>query len=118
MKWCRLTFLREQNPIAQYEIRSATGTFERMRGLLFSEQLNENEGLLISPCNSVHTCMMSYSIDIVYINKTHKVCHLVSGLKPWRASISLAASYVVELCAGQIIRNGIKIGDDIQCQDY
>lgn len=118
MKWCQLTLLRDQKIIAQYKIRKAAGTFERMRGLLFSEKLNENEGMLISPCNSVHTCMMSYPIDIMYIDKSFRVCRLVSGLKPWRASMALAASFVVELHAGQIERNGIQIGDEIQCQDY
>lgn len=118
MKWCKLTLSRDQEIIAQYEIRKVTGILERMRGLLFSEKLNHNEGMMISPCNSVHTCMMSYPIDIMYIDKSYRICHLVSDLKPWRASMAFAASYVVELCAGQIEHNGIQIGDKIQCQDY
>jgi len=65
-------------------ISKTSNYLERMRGLLASPPLKENEGLLIVPCSSVHTFGMSYAIDLVFLDKQWIIVKTVRSLKPWR----------------------------------
>lgn len=85
----------------------------RLRGLLGRKPIAEQQGLLISPCNSVHTIGMSYSIDVVYLDKNKNVVKIVENLTPYRASICTKATQVIELQAGNVIKKNIKIGDKL-----
>nr|WP_283104546.1 DUF192 domain-containing protein [Shewanella olleyana] len=82
-----------------------------MRGLLGSKPLTMQQGLLIIPCNSVHTFGMSYSIDVVYLNKKNQVVKIIEALKPTRISGCLTASKVLEIAAGSAEKNKIRKGD-------
>lgn len=99
------------------ELQITENTLERMRGLLGSQPLNESQGMLIEPCNSVHTFFMGYPLDVVYIDRQQRVCHRVESLKPWRCSAAFKAVAVVELAAGQIQQKNIQLGDQLQWQD-
>lgn len=43
--------------------RVADGYWTRLRGLIGSKPLEPGEGLLIVPCNSIHTHFMGFPID-------------------------------------------------------
>jgi uncharacterized membrane protein (UPF0127 family) len=83
----------------------------RLRGLLGRPKLNLDQGLLISPCNSVHTMGMSYPLDLVFLDNNNRVIKLTRALKPWRASSCLKATKVLELVAGNITTKNINQGD-------
>ena len=86
-----------------------TQTFkERNRGLLALPKIRVDQGLLISPCRSVHTFAMQYPLDLVYLSKQLKVVKLVENLQPNRMSYALAGHSTLELCAGTIERLQIK----------
>lgn len=93
-------------------IARTTQTFwGRFRGLMLTAGLDENEGLLLPGCPSVHTCFMRYPLDIVYLDKEGYVVKLVPHLKPWRASMGgHRAAHVLELSAGGIARHRIRAG--------
>lgn len=93
------------------EVRLADTAALRMKGLLGSQPLSMQQGLLITPCNSVHTFGMGYSIDVVYLNKKNKVIKIIEALKPTRISGCLTASKVLEIAAGSAEKNKIKKGD-------
>lgn len=40
-------------------------------------------GLLLSPCNSIHTCFMRYSLDAVFLDRDNKVIAIKRCLKPF-----------------------------------
>jgi hypothetical protein len=89
----------------------------RLRGLLGRKRLTNEQGLLISPCNSVHTIGMKYSLDIVYLNNKNKVLKITKNLKPWRSSACRGATKVLELNAGNTENKNIKQGDTLLWQD-
>ncbi|MBW8183144.1 DUF192 domain-containing protein [Shewanella nanhaiensis] len=89
----------------------------RLRGLLGRKQLTTEQGMLISPCNSVHTMGMRYPLDIVYLNSKNKVLKITSNLAPWRSSACRGATQVLELSAGNSKNKNIKQGDTILWQD-
>ncbi len=87
-----------------------TETFiERNRGLLALDELMEGQGLLITPCRSVHTFGMSYALDLIYLNKGLKIVKIVENILVNRMSFALFAHSTLELKSGEVQRLGIKV---------
>jgi uncharacterized protein len=95
-------------------ISKTTNFFERMCGLLTKPPLKENEGLLISPCSSVHTFGMRYPLDLVFLDKQWIIVKIVESLKPYRMSLSGSASMVLELAANNIERLQLATGQQLE----
>jgi uncharacterized protein len=74
--------------------------FKRAAGLFIIPRLQINQCLWISPCASVHTIAMPYTIDVVYLNRERVVQKIVSTLKPYRMSFAYGASSVLEFASG------------------
>jgi uncharacterized protein len=92
----------------------ATSLFARARGLLGHPALAAGEGMLIKPCNSIHTFFMSFPIDAAFLDKQGKVVQLISAMGPWRiSSLLLRADSVLELPTGTLVSSGTIVGDDL-----
>jgi uncharacterized membrane protein (UPF0127 family) len=86
----------------------------RLRGLIGHPSLAPGQGLLISPCNSVHMFLMSFPIDVVFADRADQVVGLAPDLRPNRVGpIVRSARYVLELPAGTIARTGTQVGDQL-----
>jgi uncharacterized membrane protein (UPF0127 family) len=83
----------------------------RRKGLLGRDSLADGEGLWIVPCEAVHTFWMRFPIDLVYLDRRHRVVKALSNVRPWRLSGCLRAHSVVELPAGTVLHTGTKPGD-------
>jgi len=88
----------------------ANNFFSRLKGLIGSNPLSKNEGLLISPCQQIHTHFMRYSIDIVFLDKQFKILHIVREMKPWRFSKFIKPAYYVLELPAQTTQQ-LKIGE-------
>ena len=73
---------------------------DRRKGLLGRECLGDGEGLWIVPCEAVHTFGMRFAIDLVYLDRKHRVIKTRSQVRPWRVSTCLTAHSVIELAPG------------------
>lgn len=105
---------KRNSKIVCENIEIATSFFARLKGLMFREKLNKGEGLLINPCNSIHTFFMKFPIDVLFVNKEDEIIACIEKMKPSRISkIYGKAKYVVELSAGTIESKDIKVGDRI-----
>ncbi len=97
----------------------ADNFFKRLRGLLFTDSLPIGQGLLITPCNSIHAIGMTYTIDAIFLNKENLVIATLANLKPWHlSSIYWQARTCLELPAGTIANSGTMPGDQLQFTDY
>lgn len=95
-------------------LREAKTPWSRLRGLLGTRRLEIDEGLWISPCNSIHTFFMNYPIDCVFLNRKMAVASLVPGVVPGRVVWPQRGAHsVVELAEGQIGRLRIELGDQL-----
>ena len=56
----------------------------RLRGLLGRATLGPGEGLLLRPCNGIHTWGMRFSIDVVFVDAESIVVRIESALPPGR----------------------------------
>src|SRR5207249_1108868 len=83
----------------------------RMRGLLGRDGLEEGEGLLIRPTNSVHMFFMRFAIDVVFVDRELAVRKIVERLRPWRMAGCRGARAALELPAGAASRYGITVGE-------
>lgn len=86
---------------------------KRRTGLLKHESLEPGEGLWIVPCESVHTFFMKFPIDLLYLDRHHKVRKARSAVRPWRLSACLLAHSVLELPAGTVKQSGTQAGDEL-----
>ena len=84
----------------------------RMFGLLGKRGLDAGEGLWIKPSSGVHTVGMRFTIDVIGLDKDHKVVKLWPNLVPYRlTSVSTKVRSVVELPAGRIAEAEVQVGD-------
>ena len=86
----------------------------RMVGLLNHDSLPAGEGMLLDPCNNVHTFFMRFAIDVVFLGKDNTVL-AIDELRPWRISrLRLRARKVLELPLGACRAVGLKPGDRLE----
>lgn len=86
-------------------------------GLLMTPELAKDTGLWITPCQSVHTLFMRYTIDVAFVDRESRVLS-VSTLKPWRLSRwARKATGVIELPAGTLQATQTAVGDQLEFQE-
>lgn len=94
--------------------RMAHNRWTRLRGLIGVRALPQGDGLVIDPCRGVHCMFMSIPIDVLYVDKQHKVVALDRAMKPWAiGKIYRKSQYVIETPVGTIDRSRTQIGDQL-----
>ena len=88
----------------------AESYWSRFWGLMGRRTLAEDEGLLIEPCSSIHTMFMRFAIDVVFLDREHRIVK-VATVPPFRAALGRGAHTVLEIPAGTAKRNGLEVGD-------
>jgi uncharacterized membrane protein (UPF0127 family) len=91
----------------------ADQALHRMRGLLGRRWLPVGEGLLLQPAPSVHTAFMRFPIDVIFLDRNHRVVKVVENLRRWRTASARHARAALELPAGEAAARGIEIGDTL-----
>src|ERR1700760_3848879 len=99
-------------------IQFAGNARDRRRGLLGRKQLESGEGLWIVPCEAVHTFGMRFAIDLVYLDRKHRVVKTRSQVHPGRLSVCLSAYSVIELATGTIHKTRTMRGDTLLVEDH
>ncbi len=88
--------------ILSNDILIAESMVDRMIGLMFKKKMTGYEGLMITPCRSIHTFFMRYSLDIVFLSSDNRIVKIIRDLKPWRLTwIYIRAKKTLELPAGK-----------------
>ena len=104
---------REQNLITKG--RLADTFWPRFRGLIGRDGLQDGEGLLIVPCNSIHTHFMRFAIDVLYVGADGEVVGIDHSMRPWRfGRIHRGARFVLELPAGTAKATDTQVGDRLE----
>ena len=90
----------------------ALTVLSRMKGLIGRRRLPREEGLFFPGCNSIHMCLMLFSIDVIYVDAEMNVLKIVKGLKPWIGfSMCSSAHSVIELAKGVTTEKDVRCGD-------
>jgi uncharacterized membrane protein (UPF0127 family) len=92
----------------------ADNYFARLKGLMFCNNLDNSDGLILKPCNQIHTFFMKFDIDAVFINSLGEVLHIEENMKPSKISKYIKkGKQVLELASGQAHKNNIQVGDHL-----
>lgn len=97
---------------------NADTLFSRLKGLLGTEGLPDGQGLLITPCNSVHMIGMKYAIDVVFLDEKLAVHKTVSCLRPYSFAVCRQAVAALEIPAGTIAATKTQVGHMLQVAEY
>lgn len=82
-----------------------------MRGLLGRAGLPSGEGLLLSPCNSIHTWFMRFPIDVIFADAHWRVVAVRTGVGAFRVAVGgLQARHAVEVQSGWADLDGVQAG--------
>jgi len=101
-----------ENTVLASRCKPAADFFSRFIGLMFRESLDDEEALLIVPCNSIHTFFMRFPIDLVFLDREWNVVTEKRNIAPGRIISPINGAWaVVELKGGRIDFMGI--GDSI-----
>ena len=89
----------------------ADGFFSRLQGLLGKSNISENEAIWITPCNSVHTFFMNFTIDVAFLDEEGYIIEVFPAMAPNRLTkIVKKARSVAEFTEGKLLRSGTKPG--------
>lgn len=95
-------------------IKIADDLPSRLIGLMFKNRPMDSDGLLLDPCNSIHTFFMRYPLDVVFLNGQNQVVKVIRNLSPWRMTwIYFSAKKTLEVPAGKL-PSDLKEGDKLE----
>ena len=95
-------------------IRVADTGLTRIVGLLGERKLSRGDGLLILPCQGVHTWGMMFPIDVVVLDGQWNVLALRRRLRQFRITrIFWKAAAVLELPVGTLDSSLTSVGDTL-----
>lgn len=96
------------------EVHTAQTFWTRLRGLLGRSDIAPTEGLLIRPCNSVHTLGMKFPIGVVFLSRSGEVRHLIARMPPGKLSpLIRGADQVLELHPETLAQAQLVVGDQL-----
>ncbi len=107
-----------KNNIIVSHVEKVTSFWKRLSGLIPYKTMPQDFGLWIPYCNSIHSYLMNFEFDAVFVDKNFRVKKCVSNIKPnqllWPV---FGARAVIELNPGVIQRHNIEIGDQLHVVD-
>lgn len=114
MIYSRILNLTRNSVLAEKAV-IADNFFSRLQGLLGKDGLVPGEGLILKPCDSIHTFFMRFVIDAAFVDKNNRVVRLYHSLKPWRLSgVFPRAAFCIELPARTLQFSFTQEGDKIE----
>lgn len=97
------------------EVENANRFLRRFMGLMYRKDMKESHGLLLTPCNEIHTFGMRFDIDTVTLTKDNKVLFIDKCVPPYKVRKKVKNGYkVLELCSGVADKIGIAEGDVLE----
>lgn len=108
----RSAFNHTKGTTVASNVRVATSMWARFWGLMGRASLEDDGGLLLRPCSSVHTFFMRFPIDVIFLDRGGSVVKIIAAMKPWRAALGGPGAHsALELNSGAAASRGLEVGD-------
>lgn len=113
-----MAFNQTKQTLVAQSVHKADHFFARLKGLMGSRTFPaEFQGMLLAPCNSIHTFFMRYPIDVLFLAQDGQVLHQIQAMAPWRVSARVSqAKKVLELPAHALETSQTQLHDRIVFQ--
>lgn len=109
-----LRLVKNGEELSDY-IEDASSFFRRFMGLMYRKSIPEKHGLLLTPCNEIHTFGMRFDIDTVTLSKENVVLNIDRAVKPRKVRKRVEGGFrVLELNSGMAEKLAINIGDTLE----
>ena len=106
--------LKRDEKLLTVDIDGAETFYTRTLGLMFKENMEDMNGLLLNPCKSIHTFFMRFPIDAMFLDKNNSIVKLYRELRPWKITpLIWKAQKVIEFPGGKIPQD-IAEGDELE----
>lgn len=90
----------------------------RLRGMMGRPEPETGEGMLLSPCQSVHMYWMKYPLDVAFLAADGRIVEAYHGLQPSnRSRWHRDAQQALELRAGVLADTGTEVGHRLELVD-
>ena len=111
MRLLRVVNTRDHRELGS-RVLLADGWLTRLRGMLARPAPIPGEGLLLSPCRSIHMYGMRYPLDVAFLDARGGVVASYPSLRPGaRTRWHRHAAHALELPAGTLESSGTRVGD-------
>ena len=98
-----------------FRVKVADNLWARGWGLLGRKELKKDAGIWIKPCGSVHTLLMHFPVDLIYLNSENQVVKLYHRLEHFTFPAGNRQTHsVLELPEGFLVRNHLAVGDRLE----
>jgi len=94
--------------IAKLEV--ADTFLRRFRGLQFRRPPAADEGLLLTPCRSIHTHWMRFSIDAAMLDPEGLVLAVIADVRPWRIVRRVKGTQSIVESVSGVLASMIQVG--------
>ncbi|MBO9325999.1 MAG: DUF192 domain-containing protein [Roseiflexus sp.] len=98
-------------------VEVARSFLARGRGLMGRAELPAGYGLILVPESSIHMLFMRIPLDVLFVDRQHRVISMREALPPWHPFAGVApwrGYYVVELPVGTIHSSCTRVGDQLR----
>jgi len=108
-------FNKSTGSVIADRVEVADSFARRLRGLMGRSSFPEGAALVLEPCRQVHTFLMRFPIDVIFVDGRGAVLHTMAEVPPRRVSPYVrGAQKVVELPVGTLMATGTKKGQILQ----
>jgi uncharacterized membrane protein (UPF0127 family) len=104
---------RTRGTLLGVNVDLADSWWSRLRGFLMRPEPRAGEGILLTPCNAIHTWGMEYELDIIFLDASGRVLKVLEKVPPRTTPARVVGGrYVLEVPAGTIEATGTSVGDN------
>ncbi|MGN8833098.1 DUF192 domain-containing protein [Selenomonas montiformis] len=97
-----------------FTVKVADSFFSRLLGLMGKKEMKDNQALLITKCNSIHTFFMRFNMDAVFLDKNMVVKKSVKSIKPCSVAAEWSSSAVLEFMSKGNEKTQVEENDKIK----
>jgi len=95
-------------------VTAADTHLARLKGLLGKIRLKSDEGIWVIPSRGIHTIGVLFAIDLIYLDFSHRIVHLVESFGSSRIGpVNRHCASVLELPTRTIYSSQTRVGDEL-----
>lgn len=106
----------EKNGVAIIDsVEVADDFWKRLLGLMGRRPLGRGRALHIDPCGSLHTFLMRFSMDAIFLDDELRVVKVVRDIAPFKLVFGgHEARSVIEVMSGWLTDDTLRVGDCVK----
>jgi uncharacterized membrane protein (UPF0127 family) len=107
-------FNKTRESFLSLRVAPADTSLARLKGLAGRLRLKADEGIWVLPSQGIHTIGVLFSIDLLYLDASYRVVHLVESFGSFRIGpLRMNCASVLEMPTRTIYTSQTEVGDQL-----